>query len=160
MAAGGDTFSTKIHSSLVSSYPKPFDIRHDVFVPGSSTKFRQQLRAALSTRGLLRHLEETAPTAQKIATANPAASGAEVLEALQEALDIRQQSHNTAAAQLPETLKSESLNLQERTALARHGEQNDAVALYEFIMQATDIQSPKVVQHTMTGGYRLSGTRR
>ncbi len=118
MAAGGDSFSTKIHSSLVSSYPKPFDIRHDIFVPGNSTKFRQQLRAALSTRGFLRHLEEAAPTAQDIATANPAASGAEVLEALQEALDMRQTAHNTAAAQLPETLKSESLNLQERTTLA------------------------------------------
>ena len=91
MEAGGSTNSNiKLSSVLVTEWPKPFDIKHDIFIPNKATTFRRQLRAALETRGLLAALEEQPLTMLDVQGANPHASTAEIMAAVDKASDNRQ----------------------------------------------------------------------
>ena len=67
MAAGGVPDHLKrIQNALVTEWPRPFDIKSDIFQPGKASTFRRQLRAALSTRGLLQAIEELPVTEPEV----------------------------------------------------------------------------------------------
>ena len=53
-------------ATIVAPWPKPFDIKVDIFVPGKPSTFRQQVDAALDTRGLLEPLISAPQTAASI----------------------------------------------------------------------------------------------
>ena len=128
MEAGGNTIAsnTRLSSALVTDWPKPFDIKNDIFMPNKATTFRRQLRAALETRNLLTPLEELAPTLFDVQTANPLASTQEVVAAVDRANDIRQKQLTLAAQHLPNVLNGSSLTLIEEQNVARWAELADA----------------------------------
>lgn len=83
MAAGGvPDHQRRIQNALVTEWPKPFDIKSDIFQPGKASTFRRQLNAALATRGLLQAIEEQPITYQDVANANPNAAGADIIAAV------------------------------------------------------------------------------
>ena len=137
----------------MTEWPKPFDIKNDIFMPNKATTFRRQLRAALETRGLLAALEELPATLFDVQAANPNASSQEVIAAVDKATNIRQRQLTTAAQHLPNMLLGTSLTLIEEQNVARWAELDDAAALYRFIMEHTDIDSPGKVQDRLQAKY-------
>ena len=154
MEAGGSTNSNiKLSSVLVTEWPKPFDIKHDIFIPNKATTFRRQLRAALETRGLLAALEEQPLTMLDVQGANPHASTAEIMAAVDKASDNRQKQLVTISQHLPNMILGSSLTLIEENNVADYAASNDAHELYKFIMTATDIDSPGKVQDRLQAKY-------
>ena len=122
-------------------------------MPNKATTFRRQLRAALETRGLLAALEELPPTLFDVQAANPDASPQQVIAAVDKATDIRQRQLTTAAQHLPNMMLGTSLTLIEEQNVARMAELDDAAAIYRFIMEHTDIDSPGKVQDRLQAKY-------
>ena len=56
MAALVGQSSARNDSTLTTEWPKAFDIKNDIFTPGLVDRFKREMRAALSTRGLLEHV--------------------------------------------------------------------------------------------------------
>ena len=63
MVSGG---SARLDPALLSAFPKPFNFKIDIFAPGKVDRYMAALRHALSSRKMLQHLEERAPTMQEI----------------------------------------------------------------------------------------------
>ena len=154
MEAGGTMItSNKLYSVLVTDWPKPFDIKIDIFMPNKATTFRRQLRSALETRGLLAPIEELAPTLQEVQAANPTAATADIIAAVDRASDNRQRQLRIAAQHLPNVLLGSSLTLIDEQRIAGWVEQDNAQELYRFIMENTDIDTPGKVQDRLQAKY-------
>ena len=58
-------------STLVVPFPKDFDTKADIILPGKVSTFHRDLNAALATRGMLDVILEREPTLDDLAAANP-----------------------------------------------------------------------------------------
>ena len=107
----GSGHAPKIDSALVAPFPKDFDIKSDIFTPGEIAKFQAGVRSALRSRMLLQACEELPPTLAELHNANPGATTAEVMEALDIIVSTRSKQQMTAAPLLTACVKRSTLTL-------------------------------------------------
>ena len=117
MVAGGR--QTRLDPALVVKLPDPFDFRVDILVPTSSDTFKTNLQNALRSIEVLDDLERDAPTMQEVASANPRASGDEVVQAIEAVMLSRQKNFRVAAPKLAACISRKSLTLSERSAAVK-----------------------------------------
>ena len=120
-------------STLTAEWPKTFDTRNDIFVPGKVDTFIRELRAALQTRGLLDSIEQRAPTLQEIASFNPNATGDQVSDMYDIVMATRHKAHVAAAAKLPSVIKLDSLTHLEMKEINELANSDDAPGLYTSV---------------------------
>ena len=97
-------------STVVTPWPTSFDTKDDIFVINKPDSFRQQLRAALRTRGMLHHIEEQELTYDALYAANPMANEQQLQDTLSATQQERQRQLELAAANLPRMLKADNMN--------------------------------------------------
>ena len=61
------TYLPKIQNALVSAWPKPINLYHDITRQGVAATFQRNLTSGLRTRGLMRVLEELRPLVRGVA---------------------------------------------------------------------------------------------
>ena len=67
----GDGQDHRIQNALVSKWPEPLDMEHDIFVPGKVERWSRELVSALRTRGLWRSISMQEPTLEQMADILP-----------------------------------------------------------------------------------------
>ena len=92
MVAGGDPFLAKIDNALVSKWPEPIDMEHDIFVPGKVEKWQRELISALRTRGLYEFIRNKAPTLEDVALEFPDEDPNDIVLAFKSMMLDRQES--------------------------------------------------------------------
>ena len=120
MAAVVGHSSARNDSTLTTEWPKPFDIKNDIFLPGKVSTYKREMNAALATRGLLDHLINRPATMQEIATANPLAAGEEVQDMYVMLTSARLTAFRAAAPRLATLVKTDTLTPVSYTHLRAH----------------------------------------
>ena len=85
----------------MTPYPEPFNVQHDITVPGKPDKFIRQLNNALRTRGLLRACTDRVLTYTEVAAANADADDADIMQLFDNITATRQQMMNAICSVLP-----------------------------------------------------------
>ena len=88
----------RINSSLVSPWPNPIDMQHDIIAPGKVDTYRAELIAALSSRGLYTTILEVPPTLESIAEDNPEADPRDIASAYENIMNLRRHDNAIIAA--------------------------------------------------------------
>ena len=110
--------------------PSNFDIKGDIFSPGSIDTYVTALQAGLRSRGMLVYIESSPPTLQSIAQDNPGADAADVTEAFNEALATRHEQLRQVALHLPNLINYDALTQARKDEFQRHIDNHDGAALY------------------------------
>jgi hypothetical protein len=122
----------------VTSWPNAFDTKNDIFEIGKMATFKRELNAALSTRGMLRYIQEQPLTKQPLT--NPIATQDQIDDTFATAQQARHDKLTLAAANLPSLIKLDTLNQMEQQEINALAAENDAVRLYELIMVYLDLR--------------------
>jgi hypothetical protein len=142
MAAGGLYTGSipRLDSALLAKWPEQLDIVTDIFVPGKTETFKAQLVAALASRHLLFVVHQRPPTMQSIASQNPDADGAEVQEAYDNLMHVRQNATTNLALLLPQLIKPTSMTYQQAADMNAHVMKQDGIAIHDFIQGSIDLR--------------------
>ena len=130
----------RIESTTVTPWPKAFDTKNDIFEIGKVATFKRELNAALSTRGMLRYIQEMPLTKELLEIQNPHATQDQILDTLAATQQARHDKLLLAAANLPSLIKLDTLNQMEQDEINLLAADNDAVRLYELIQDYLDLR--------------------
>ena len=156
MVAGGRT--TRLDPALIEKFPVAFDFRSDIMVPTASDTFLTQLQNSLRSYQLLDEIEREAPTMQQVASDNPGATGAEVVQAVEAVMMSRQRAFVIAAPKLAACISRKSLTLSEINQINRWSTTGAAVQLYDWILTNLDLSIGK--PQDLIRGWRRRGPSR
>jgi hypothetical protein len=92
-------------STTVTSWPKAFDTKNDIFEIGKVATFKRELNAALSTRRMLRYIQEQPLTKEALMIQNPMATQYQIDDTFASAQQARHDKLTLAAANLPSLIK-------------------------------------------------------
>ena len=140
LVAGGE-HAPRVVTSLVSKWPEPFDMEHDIFVPGKVEKFLRELTSALRTRQLFEVLRRRPPSLQAMVLDYPNEDVSFIMEVYDSMMDDRVAALSMVADNLPSVIKYSSLSMSDQLILNTLSSQGDGVGLYTFLLEQTDITS-------------------
>ena len=131
--------SSKVNASLVSPWPDPIDLHHDIFTPGKADTYKSELVAALRSRDLYNTILEMPPTLETIAADNPDADPHDITTVFDAIMHKRQTDNGIIAANILRTVKMTSLSLAHQTAVRAFQAAGDGVSMFEYIWRRIDL---------------------
>ena len=129
----------RVNSSLVSPWPKQFDMEHDIIEPGKSDTYKSELVAALRSRDLWNTVLDVPPTLESITEENPGADSHDILAAYDAIMKRRQIDSGIMAANIPQTVKMSSLSLTDQTKLRTLQTAGDGLNMFDFVWKRLDL---------------------
>ena len=133
----------KVNSALVTAWPEPFDIEHDILKEDKATRFQTTLKSALRTRKLYDALQQRPPTMHAVMSANPGIGINDAQEHFDNLLRQDKADMGTICDMLYALVKWDSLLHEDRNLITAWVNEGDARAFYAWLIAATSILEGK-----------------